>query len=353
MLTTTVRRLAPPVLLFLAWAPVAHAWTWPANGPVLEPFAYDEAHPYAAGQHRGIDIGADAAGEPVVAPAGGTISFAGTVPTNGESVTIETSDGYAVTLTHLGSIVVSKGATVAEGDPIGTIGPSGTPEVDGPYVHLGIRVAADPNGYVDPLSLLPAATAQSPPTEDAAPSPHPGASAGTSAPPATQPAPAPAPAPPASAPLANPRGSTVRSGHSDAPRHQRGRAQQPRTAARPRPSSQLPASRPAQTERRVEHRVRPPHRRSSKPKRVSRRPVVETAAPREATVLDGDLEVTSTGDVTGRGTPSVPLPLVLNGLAALVALAAALAAARRRARPGSQAEVLELPRATVEQRHAA
>ena len=152
---TTIRRLALPLLVFLAWTPVANAWSWPVEGPVLQPFAYDEAHPYASGQHRGIDIGADAAGETVVAPAAGTVSFAGSVPTSGKSVTIDTADGYAVTLTHLGSLGVAKGSQVAEQDPVGTIGPSGTPEVDGPYLHLGIRVAADPNGYVDPLGLLP------------------------------------------------------------------------------------------------------------------------------------------------------------------------------------------------------
>ena len=129
------------------------------QGPVVQPFSYDEAHPYAAGQHRGVDIGADAAGESVVAPAAGTVSFAGTVAANGKSVTIETADGYSVTLTHLGSIAVAKGATVAEQDVVGTVGPSGTPEVDGPYVHLGIRVTADPDGYVDPLGLLPPAGA--------------------------------------------------------------------------------------------------------------------------------------------------------------------------------------------------
>ena len=107
---TTPRRLALVALVFLAWAPAAHAWSWPLQGPVLQPFAYDAAHPYAAGQHRGIDIGADAAGARVVAPAAGTVSFAGSVPTSGESVTIETPDGYSVTLTHLGSIAVSKGA---------------------------------------------------------------------------------------------------------------------------------------------------------------------------------------------------------------------------------------------------
>ena len=77
------------------------------------------------------------------------------MPTNGKSVTIETADGYSVTLTHLGSIAVAKGATVAEQDAVGTVGPSGTPEEAGPYVHLGIRLTADPNGYVDPLGLLP------------------------------------------------------------------------------------------------------------------------------------------------------------------------------------------------------
>ncbi|HZS30734.1 MAG TPA: peptidoglycan DD-metalloendopeptidase family protein [Gaiellaceae bacterium] len=142
--------------IFLVWTPIANAWTWPLQGPVLQTFGYDETNPYAAGQHRGIDIGAAASGDPVVAPASGTVSFAGSVPTNGRCVTIETPDGYSVTLTHLGSIAVAKGASVAEGAVVGTVGPSGTPDFAEPYVHLGIRLSADANGYVDPLGLLPA-----------------------------------------------------------------------------------------------------------------------------------------------------------------------------------------------------
>src|ERR1043166_2422634 len=122
------------LFVFLAWTPAAYAWSRPVQGPVLQPFVYDEAHPYAAGQHRGIDLGADAAGETVLVPAAGTVRFAGTVPTNVKSVTIETADGYSVTLTHLGSIAVAKGATVAEQDAVGAVGPSGTPEGGGPYV---------------------------------------------------------------------------------------------------------------------------------------------------------------------------------------------------------------------------
>lgn len=140
-------------LAALVVAPSAGAWTWPTGGAVLQPFGFDPAHPYAAGQHRGIDV----AGEPgstVLAPAAGTVTFAGTVPTSGKSVTIETADGYAVTLTHLGSLAVARGATVAEGDGAGTVGPSGDAEVGQPYVHLGVRVASNPQGYLDPLSLL-------------------------------------------------------------------------------------------------------------------------------------------------------------------------------------------------------
>ena len=57
-LTTRLSGLALPLIVVLALAPAAHAWSWPVQGPVLAPFSYDEAHPYASGQHRGIDIGA-------------------------------------------------------------------------------------------------------------------------------------------------------------------------------------------------------------------------------------------------------------------------------------------------------
>jgi hypothetical protein len=144
----------PFVVLLVLWVPSAGAWTWPVGGTVLQGFTFDHAHPYAAGQHRGIDVGAGP-GESVLAPASGVVSFAGTVPTSGKSVTIETSNGLSVTLTHLGSIAVARDAVVSEGTVVGTVGASGTPEVEGPYVHLGVRTTADEQGYLDPLGLLP------------------------------------------------------------------------------------------------------------------------------------------------------------------------------------------------------
>ena len=145
--------LLPVLLAFLAGASPAHAWTWPASGPVLQHFSYN-GDPYAAGQHRGVDVGGSA-GEPVLAPAAGGVTFAGTVPGGGRTVTIRTPGGLAVTLLHLGTITEVKGASVAEGAQVGTLGSSGTSEWAEPYVHLGIRQASDEGGYLDPESFLP------------------------------------------------------------------------------------------------------------------------------------------------------------------------------------------------------
>ena len=81
-----MRRLAVVLLLLVVCVPGARAWTWPVEGSVLRGFEFDPAHPFAGGQHRGVDVAA-AAGARVLAPAGGTVSFAGTVPGNGKTVT--------------------------------------------------------------------------------------------------------------------------------------------------------------------------------------------------------------------------------------------------------------------------
>src|SRR5512133_3800162 len=223
------------VTAVLVFTPTAAAWTWPADGPVVEKFKLGD-DPYAAGQHRGIDIGAPQA-TAVLAPASGTVSFAGVVPVSGRTLTIQTHDGYSVTLTHLGSTGAQRGDTVGEGSAIATVGPSGTPEHDVPYVHLGIRRSEDPNGYIDPLLFLPARPPAPPPPAPAPPPPTP---APSSAPPAklaspSAAAPKPAsgaPAPVASAPAARSVGgspSVAFGGEANAPG--RGRRIRSRPAA--------------------------------------------------------------------------------------------------------------------------
>lgn len=195
-----MRRLLLLCLLALVvCVPPAQAWSWPADGDVLDNFTFDRAHPYAGGVRRGIDI-AGAAGASVRAPVSGTIAYAGSLPTNGLTLTIATADGYSVTLVHLGSIAVKKGTSVDEGATVGTIGPSGDADHDRPYVYLGVRTTSDPQGYLDPLRFLPPRKSGSsplppPPASQAPPvaaqhdrQTHQGSSA------ASAPAPSPAPA---------------------------------------------------------------------------------------------------------------------------------------------------------------
>jgi hypothetical protein len=348
------------LLLSLVWTPAAFAWSWPVQGPVLAPFSYDASHPYAAGQHRGIDIGADASGDVVVAPAAGTVSFAGTVPTSGKAVTIATADGYSVTLTHLGSIAVAKGATVAERDTIGTIGPSGTAELAVPYVHLGIRLAADPNGYVDPLGLLPPAAGGGA-TQASSAAAQPSSGGATSAAPASPPTSSTAPpaassSPPAVAEARSPRASNAAPARPRASRHANEDARESRSDVRPTRSRLRPTAESGQEA----SPQAPQHGRAFRPRASeqpssSRRPVVETAAPAQPTGLDAGHETRPTApraelaaSTMQRRTPSEPLPLVLNGAAALAALAAALTAARGRRRrsgqtPATAAAVVHLP----------
>ena len=160
-----MRRFALVLVCALA-LPVstARAWTWPVDGPVLRPFVFDQRSPYKAGQHRGIDIGTST-GTPVLAPADGVVSFAGTVPTGGKTISIETPAGYTATLLHLASIGVKRGAAVREGTVVGTSRAEGEAE---PYVYFGVRRTSDSQGYVDPLGLLPAASTVPAPAPTAA-----------------------------------------------------------------------------------------------------------------------------------------------------------------------------------------
>ena len=151
----------------VVWVPAASAWTWPVDGPVVRPFALGD-NVYASGQHRGIDIGA-VAGAPVRAAAGGQVTFAGTVPRYGKTLTIHTADGYAVTLLHLGSLATVRGAMVAEGETVASVGTAGDAQHPDPYVYLGIRHWADEHGYVDPLLFLPPVSSSAPEVAGAPP----------------------------------------------------------------------------------------------------------------------------------------------------------------------------------------
>ena len=205
-------------LAAIVWAVLAPssaaAWSWPVSGPVLRPFHVDP-DPYGAGQHRGIEIAA-APREDVLAPVAGVVAFAGTVPGGGRTITLRTEDGYSVTLLHLGSLAVRAGTPVAERDVVAGAELSGG-EWGVPSIYLGVRLTAEPHGYLDPLSLLPPRQSRA---ADPAPGPEPGPAE-----------PVGAAAQQAQSPTRAAAGSTL--------------APAPRMAARPSSHVRLPRTRPA------------------------------------------------------------------------------------------------------------
>ncbi|MFD6053185.1 murein hydrolase activator EnvC family protein [Agromyces sp. NPDC060279] len=121
-------------------------WLWPVGPPatITAPFRAPPT-PYAPG-HRGIDLAA-AAGGPVRAPAGGVVSFAGTVAGR-PLVAVDHGDGYVSAVEPV-SPLVTEGTPVAPGEPLGTVAGGG--HCDGACVHFGVRLHGE---YVSPMLLL-------------------------------------------------------------------------------------------------------------------------------------------------------------------------------------------------------
>jgi murein DD-endopeptidase MepM/ murein hydrolase activator NlpD len=137
-------------LLFvgLAAAPAAAAgdWVWPLVGPII--VGYDPPDsPYGSG-HRGIDIAAPV-GTLVVAPAPGTVTFAG--PVGGRLfVTIDHGGGLLSSDSFLSGLLVRKGDVVARGQAVARTGEGHAGE-EVPHLHFGVRLDG---AYADPLDYL-------------------------------------------------------------------------------------------------------------------------------------------------------------------------------------------------------
>ena len=224
LVLTALLVLPGPAALGLP-APAHASWTWPVRGDVITPYR-NGSDPYAAGQHRGIDIRASV-GTPVVAAEGGEVRFAGTAGSSGLTVSVRTGDGFDSSYLHLSSLAVRAGEHVSAGERLGAVGITGERSATEPHLHFGVREAGSRHAYRDPLSLLPPPPAPpATPPEAPRPAPEP---APAPAPPAPRPAPAPAPAP---APGRAPRPRHPRPAARHAPRPA---ARRPRPAARPTP----------------------------------------------------------------------------------------------------------------------
>lgn len=152
-----MRSLSKAVVALVALPAVApacaQAWTWPVRGEVVTGYA-NRGGPYAAGQHRGIDVAAPI-GTAVVAATSGAVRFAGVVGSSGLTVSVRTADGrFDTSYLHLASSSVRPGQVVATGQRIGSVGTSGRPSAAAAHLHFGVRDAGTRH-YRDPLDLLP------------------------------------------------------------------------------------------------------------------------------------------------------------------------------------------------------
>jgi peptidase M23-like protein len=144
-------------LLALGFAqPVrAESWTWPLRGEVITPYRNGD-DPYAAGQHRGIDI-AGPVGAPVAAATAGKVTFAGTAGRSGLTVGVRTADGrYDTSYLHLSALGVREGQAVSAGDRLAAVGTTGHRSAERPHLHFGVRDAGSRHAYHDPMDFLPA-----------------------------------------------------------------------------------------------------------------------------------------------------------------------------------------------------
>ena len=155
--------------LLVVASPAAATWTWPLAGEVITQYR-NGADPYAAGQHRGIDI-AGAVGTPVVAAAAGRVLHAGTAGSAGLTVSVRTSQGLDTSYLHLSSAAVREGAAVAAGQRLGTVGITGRRSAQQPHLHFGVRESGRRHAYRDPLALLPPAPIPAPEKPLPAPAP--------------------------------------------------------------------------------------------------------------------------------------------------------------------------------------
>src|SRR4051794_34557340 len=149
--------IALALVLCLLGAAPAHGsggWVWPLHGEVITPYR-NGGDPYAAGQHRGIDI-AGPVGAPVVAAREGLVRFAGTAGDSGLTVGVRTADGrYDTSYLHLSSLAVGRGEHVAGGRRRGAVGTRGRRPAARPPLHFGVRDAGSRPGYHAPMDFPP------------------------------------------------------------------------------------------------------------------------------------------------------------------------------------------------------
>jgi murein DD-endopeptidase MepM/ murein hydrolase activator NlpD len=123
---------------------------WPVQGRINSEFG-DRISPWNGRpeRHGGLDIGAPM-GTPVMSPAAGTVTLAGSGGGFGKHVKMDHGNGVRSLYGHLSRLDVKTGDHVEKGQVIGLVGSTG--HSTGPHLHYEIRVDGK---RVDPRTFLP------------------------------------------------------------------------------------------------------------------------------------------------------------------------------------------------------
>jgi murein DD-endopeptidase MepM/ murein hydrolase activator NlpD len=123
---------------------------WPVRGPVNSEFGRRNS-PWSEDRleaHSGMDIGAPR-GTPVLAPATGTVVFAGSQPEYGITLIIDHGNDIKTLYGHLTRVDVTAEQKVERGQVVAQTGNTG--RSSGPHLHYEIQVKGQP---VNPRSYL-------------------------------------------------------------------------------------------------------------------------------------------------------------------------------------------------------
>lgn len=118
----------------------------PVSGVISARFAENSSIRRSA--HTGLDIAAST-GTPIVAAASGKVTFSGWKGSYGNMIVVTHSNGVQTYYAHCSKLYFEAGASVSQGQVIGTVGSTGNST--GPHLHLEIRVngvAYNPQNYL-------------------------------------------------------------------------------------------------------------------------------------------------------------------------------------------------------------
>jgi hypothetical protein len=115
---------------------------WPIEGPITSSFG-ERQDPFngEGAFHQGIDI-SGINGEPVRAPADGTVLMAGPASGYGQEVMLDHGHGIHTIYGHLSGFAVTAGEDVHRGEVIGYVGSEG--RSTGPHLHYEVRIHDTP-----------------------------------------------------------------------------------------------------------------------------------------------------------------------------------------------------------------